>query len=98
MIHLAMPSLSAGRCWAFFPGGMPGGGEMLLILVVALLLFGAKRLPGLARSLGRALAEFRRAAREVGDEIQRATEEPPPPPATPGAEQPPAASEKRNGA
>lgn len=65
---------------AFLPGGTPGGGELILIFVVALVLFGAKRLPGLARSLGRALEEFRRAARDVSDELKRAGEPPPPPP------------------
>jgi sec-independent protein translocase protein TatA len=64
--------------------GTAGGGELLLVFVVALVLFGSKRLPGLARSLGRAIAEFRRAAREVTDEIQRAAE-PPPSPHAPSA-------------
>jgi sec-independent protein translocase protein TatB len=42
-----------------------GGWEMLLILVVALVVFGPKRLPELARSLGRGLAEFRRASTDL---------------------------------
>lgn len=50
--------------------------EMLLVLVVALLVFGPKKLPELARMLGRGLAEFRRAVNEVKstmdlDEIAR---------------------------
>lgn len=44
---------------AFF-SGVPGPIEILLILVVIMLLFGAKRLPALARSLGRSLSEFKR--------------------------------------
>ena len=56
---------------AFF-GGMPGGGELLLVFVVVLLLFGSKNLPSIARTLGRTLEEFRRAARDVTDEIMRA--------------------------
>jgi TatA/E family protein of Tat protein translocase len=42
-----------------------GGWEMLLIGVVALLVFGPKRLPELARSLGKGLAEFRKASSEL---------------------------------
>jgi TatA/E family protein of Tat protein translocase len=42
-----------------------GGWEMVLIMVVALLVFGPKRLPELARSLGRGLAEFRRASSDL---------------------------------
>jgi TatA/E family protein of Tat protein translocase len=42
-----------------------GGWEMLLIAIVALLVFGPKRLPELARSMGKGLAEFRRASSEL---------------------------------
>ena len=60
--------------------GTPGGGELLVVLLAVLILFGAKRLPGFARTLGRTLEQFRRAAREVTDEITKATETPPAPP------------------
>jgi len=59
-----------------FFGGAPGGGEILLILTVLLLLFGAKRLPQMARTLGRTLEEFRRASREATDAIMREADEP----------------------
>jgi TatA/E family protein of Tat protein translocase len=42
-----------------------GGWEMLLIAVVALLVFGPKRLPELARQMGKGLAEFRRASSDL---------------------------------
>ncbi len=42
-----------------------GGQELLVIAVIALLVFGPKRLPELARSLGRGLAEFRRASHDL---------------------------------
>ena len=47
-----------------------GTGEIILILVVVVLLFGAKKLPDLARSLGSAAKEFRKGAEEgmEGDE------------------------------
>ena len=44
----------------------PGFQELLIVLVIVLLLFGAKRVPELARSLGRSLREFKR-GREEGD-------------------------------
>jgi sec-independent protein translocase protein TatA len=65
-------------CILAFWGGAPGGGEILLVLVVLLLLFGAKKLPGMARNLGHMLEEFRRAARDVSDELMQADAPPPP--------------------
>ena len=44
--------------------GMPGGSEMLIVFAVILLLFGAKRLPELSRSLGKSLGEFRKGQEE----------------------------------
>ena len=50
-----------------FPAvGMP---EMLVILVVVLLLFGSKRLPELARGIGKSIREFKKAAENVRKEI-----------------------------
>jgi sec-independent protein translocase protein TatA len=46
-----------------------GASEILLLLIVVLLLFGGKRLPELARSIGKGLAEFRRATQEVQREL-----------------------------
>lgn len=44
--------------------GMPGGQELLIILFIVLLLFGAKKLPELSRSLGKSLGEFKKGQRE----------------------------------
>lgn len=54
---------------------MIGSSELIIILVLALLLFGPKKLPELARSVGRAIGEYQKAAREVEDEIRRAESE-----------------------
>src|SRR5438445_12342859 len=59
-----------------------GGGEIILILALILMLFGAKKLPDLAKGLGTGIKEFKKATREVTDEIQHASDEtytPPPP-------------------
>jgi TatA/E family protein of Tat protein translocase len=52
--------------------GLP---ELMVILVVALLVFGPTKLPELARSLGRGLAEFRRASSDLRQSFADATEE-----------------------
>ena len=44
--------------------------ELVVILVVALIVLGPKRLPEVARSIGRAVAEFRRQSNEVMEEFQ----------------------------
>jgi sec-independent protein translocase protein TatA len=64
--------------------GFFGGWEIVLILAVVLLLFGAKKLPELAKGLGTGIKEFKKATREVTDEIQNAGNE------TPASKNPPA--------
>lgn len=48
-----------------------GGGELMLIMVVVLLLFGGKKLPELARGLGKGIREFKDASEGVKREIHR---------------------------
>lgn len=69
-----------------------GAGEMIVILCVLLLLFGAKRLPELARGLGKSLSEFKKASKEAENEIRQSIEEQPktPPPTKPSGNIPPA--------
>ena len=59
---------------------MLGGWEIVLILAVVLILFGAKKLPELAKGLGQGIKEFKKATRDVTDEIHNAMDETPPPP------------------
>jgi len=56
---------------AFF-GGL-GGWEILLIMLVLLIFFGAKKIPELARGLGRGIREFKDATSEIKKEIEEGT-------------------------
>jgi sec-independent protein translocase protein TatA len=47
---------------------MPGGWELIVILFIILLLFGAKKLPGLAGSIGESIKEFRKSANEADED------------------------------
>jgi twin arginine-targeting protein translocase, TatA/E family len=58
-----------------FFAGMLGGWEIILILAVVLILFGAKKLPELAKGLGTGIKEFKKATREVTDEISTAMDD-----------------------
>jgi sec-independent protein translocase protein TatA len=51
--------------------GNVGGSELFLILLVILVFFGAKKLPELAKGLGQGIREFRKAARDVQDEVEK---------------------------
>ena len=58
-----------------------GGPELMMIMFIVLLLFGADRLPDLARGIGKSMREFKKAASGVEDEVRRAMEEEPAKPA-----------------
>ncbi len=55
--------------------GNLGTGEIILILLVILIFFGAKKIPELAQGLGKGLKEFRKAARDIQDDINKPQEE-----------------------
>ena len=92
----------AGEPWLAFLGGI-GAGELLVIGMVALLIFG-RRLPEVARAMGKSVTEFRRGLSDVQDEMRRAADAevralpappaaspvPPAPVAQPGTPAPPA--------
>ena len=52
-----------------------GPGEIVLIILFVIILFGGKKLPELARGLGLGLKEFKKATREIKDEVQNAADE-----------------------
>jgi len=62
--------------------GMLGTTEIIIIAVVVLVLFGARKVPELMKGVGTGIKEFKKASRDVQDEIQRASEEPPAQPLT----------------
>jgi sec-independent protein translocase protein TatA len=51
--------------------GNIGGSELFLILLVILVFFGAKKLPELAKGLGQGIREFRKAAKDVHEEVEK---------------------------
>jgi sec-independent protein translocase protein TatA len=57
-----------GTITPLFPG-LPGGPEVLVVLLILVLLFGANKIPKLARSTGQAMGEFRRGREEIEDEL-----------------------------
>ena len=71
---------------ASFPGflafGSPSGPDLIILLVIVLVLFGAKRLPELARGLGQSVNEFKKAKDEFDKEVAKTPETPASPAAT----------------
>ncbi len=62
--------MSASPVLGFIQG--VGGPELLVIFLIVLLFFGAKRLPELARGLGKSMKEFKKATQEVQDDFREA--------------------------
>jgi sec-independent protein translocase protein TatA len=62
------------------PAGWLGGGELVVVLIVALVLFGSRKIPEFAKGLGQAVKEFKKASNDVNEEIHRDPPPPPPPP------------------
>ena len=55
--------------------GNLGAGEIILIVLVVLLLFGAKKIPELARGIGKGMSEFKKGIKDVENEIKSADDE-----------------------
>lgn len=54
-----------------------GGGELMLIMVVILIFFGANKIPELARGLGKGIREFKDASSEIRNEFEKVAQSPP---------------------
>ncbi|AWT60300.1 MAG: Sec-independent protein translocase protein TatA [Candidatus Moanabacter tarae] len=65
-------SLTPSQLVAFLPN--IGTTELIIIFFVVLLLFGAKKLPELARGMGKSIKEFKKATSEIEDEVRTAIE------------------------
>lgn len=52
-----------------------GGGELFIVIIFVLLFFGSKKIPELARNLGKGMREIRNASNEIKQEIKRSGEE-----------------------
>lgn len=57
--------------------GMPGGWELVIIVLVIILLFGAKKIPELAKGLGKGIREFKDATKDIKSEINEGIKEEP---------------------
>ena len=77
-----------------------GPEELILILVVALIVFGPKRLPEIGRTVGKAMREFRKATQDIREEFTGTLEAEDEPPPAPSADSPgePTLSETETGA
>jgi len=75
-----LPQLGLSLPLAF---GMPSGPDLIVLLIIVLILFGAKRLPELARGLGQSVNEFKKAKEEFDKEVAK-----PSSPAAPGTSEP----------
>ncbi len=56
-----------------------GFGELLIIIIVLIVFFGPKRIPDIAQSIGKGIREFKRAMKDVQDEVSRSVNEEPKP-------------------
>jgi sec-independent protein translocase protein TatA len=66
------------------------GGELVMVLIAILILFGAKRIPEFAKGLGQGIKEFKKASTDVTNEFHNAmNQEPPSPPPAPAKPLPP---------
>jgi sec-independent protein translocase protein TatA len=71
--HVVFASLSPGFCLI----GPVGYGELLIILFLVLLFFGPKRLPEMAEAFGKSIQRFKKASRDMKDEIESSTSKKP---------------------
>ena len=75
-LHLSKRSAIDGRMISssssfFLAFGIPSGPDLIILLLIVLVLFGAKRLPEIARSLGQSVHEFKKAKQEFDEEVSK---------------------------
>jgi sec-independent protein translocase protein TatA len=56
--------------------GNIGSTELIIILVIVLLLFGARRIPEIARSMGQGIREFKKATKDISNEVNASIQSP----------------------
>jgi len=78
-----LPTMAASHPFLAF--GIPSGQDLIILLVIVLVLFGAKRLPELARGLGQSVNEFKKAKDEFDKEVAKPSSTSPASPSTPAA-------------
>ncbi len=74
-MQMIASALSINPLLAF---GIPSGPDLIILLVIVLVLFGAKRLPELARGFGQSVNEFKKAKDEFDKEVAKPTTSPTP--------------------
>ncbi len=78
MLDLSGPGLSQVEKGIYMVAGVVGWPELVVILAVLLVLFGAKRLPELARSLGKSVKELQRGLDDdTSEDVEEAEDTPP---------------------
>ena len=80
MLEYLIMQVTSQSAFAFLPG--LGTQELLIILFIILLLFGAKKLPELAKGLGKSMREFKKATSDIEEDFRNAMEEEPVKPET----------------
>ena len=55
--------------------GMPGGWELIVIILFVIIFFGAKKIPEIARGMGKGIREFKDATKEIKNEIDESANE-----------------------
>ena len=81
-----LPTMAASHPFLAF--GIPSGQDLIILLVIVLVLFGAKRLPELARGLGQSVNEFKKAKDEFDKEVARPSSNSPASPTSPATPAP----------
>jgi sec-independent protein translocase protein TatA len=69
-----------------------GGSELLVILLVVLIFFGPKKMPEMGKNIGKGIREFKKAMRDIQDDVEKSMKEPAtplPPPTAPPPPPPP---------